>query len=84
MNSISIVQCVYKENPYIAESLKLNLNAIKNSKFINDYEYIIFNDKGDKSVYDSISDIVESNKNIRYIYSDIPHKGIISWFSSNK
>tara|TARA_Y100001938_G_C8100572_1_gene441359 strand:- start:9118 stop:9969 length:852 start_codon:yes stop_codon:yes gene_type:complete len=71
MNSISIVQCVYKENPYIVESLKLNLKAIKNSNLINDYEYIIFNDKGDKSIYDSISDIVENDKNITYIYSDI-------------
>ena len=71
MNSISIVQCVYKENPYIVESLKLNLKAIENSNLIDDYEYIIFNDKGDKSVYDSISNIVEDNKNIRYIYSDV-------------
>jgi hypothetical protein len=71
MTDISIVQCVYKENPYILESLKLNLKAIQNSNLINDYEYIIFNDNGDKSIYDSISDIVEENKNIRYIYSDI-------------
>ena len=71
MNSISIVQCVYKENPYILESLKLNLKAIEDSKFIDDYEYIIFNDKGDKSVYESISNIVENDKNIRYVYSDI-------------
>tara|TARA_Y100001963_G_C6780625_1_gene449640 strand:+ start:1423 stop:2262 length:840 start_codon:yes stop_codon:yes gene_type:complete len=71
MNSISIVQCVFKKNPYIAESLKLNLEAINQSEEINEYEYIIFNDNGDKSIYDDISDIIESNNNVRYIYSDI-------------
>ena len=71
MNRVSIVQCVYKENPYILESLELNLKAIKNSNLIDDYEYIIFNDKGDESIYDTISDIVKNEKNVQYIYSDI-------------
>lgn len=48
----SIIHNVYRKNPYIEETIKLNLMALK--KVEVDYEYIIFNDNGDESIEDSI------------------------------
>lgn len=66
---LSIVHNVYKINPYIRESLQYNLLAVKNLDV--DYEYIVFNDAGDKKVIDDIKDIVETNPKVKYHYSEV-------------
>ena len=43
---LTIVHGVYKRNPYIEETLRLNLLALKTAK-VKDFQYIVFNDKGD-------------------------------------
>ena len=66
---VSVIHNLYKRNPYVNESVRYNIIALEDAKI--DYQYILFNDNGDKSIYDSISDIVENNDNVKYIYSDI-------------
>mgnify|MGYP003138341089 CR=1 FL=1 len=66
---LSVVQNVWEINPYIRETLQYNLYALEESKI--DFEYIIFNDKGNKKVLDSIKDIVDNNPKVTYHYSDI-------------
>ena len=64
---ISIIHNVYNKNPYINESIQYNIVALEEANI--DYQYIIFNDKGDKKIYDDIKDIL--NENIEYHYSKI-------------
>jgi hypothetical protein len=62
---LTIVHGVYKRNPYIEETLRLNLLALKTAK-VKDFQYIVFNDKGDKEIYDDLSNY---HNKIEYIYS---------------
>ena len=65
---ISVVHNVFRYNPYIAESLELNLLALEKSQV--PYQYIVFNDHGDESIFEDIKELVKKY-NIEYIYSDI-------------
>ena len=65
---LSLVHCVYGVNPYIKESIQYNLHALQEAKV--NYEYIVFNDKGDKKVVNDIQDLID-NKEITYHYSNI-------------
>ena len=47
---ISVIQNVWKRNPYIAETIEYNLLALEEAGV--DYQYIIFNDKGDKEIHE--------------------------------
>lgn len=64
---LTIVHGVYKRNPHIEETLKLNLLAL-NQAGVKDFQYIVFNDKGDKEIYD---DLKHYHDKIEYIYSPI-------------
>ena len=66
---ISIIQNLWKRNPYIAETIEYNLIALKNSKV--DYQYIIFNDKGDKEILSDIEYVIKDEPNVLYHYSDV-------------
>ena len=55
---ISIIQNVWKQNPYIAETIEYNLIALKQAQV--DYQYIIFNDKGDKKILDDIKSVIKN------------------------
>ena len=46
---LTIVHGVYRRNPYILETLVQNLMALRAAR-ITDYQYIIFNDNGDKEI----------------------------------
>jgi|TARA_R110000744_G_scaffold124111_2_gene229531 hypothetical protein len=63
---ISIIHNVYKRNPHINESVRYNIEALKKSNV--DYQYIIFNDKGDKEIYEDTKDILDPN--LEYYYSE--------------
>ncbi len=81
---ISIIQNLYKRNPYVHESVRYNLVALKDAGV--DYQYILFNDKGDKEIYDDVKDILESEDDkIIYHYSDINYgkgKGTGGWLGA--
>lgn len=66
---ISIIQNVWKQNPYIAETIQYNLIALEQSGV--DYQYIIFNDKGDTEIFDDINPYIKNNPKILYHYSDV-------------
>ena len=60
---ISIIHNTYRYNPFIRESVILNLKSLEESKI--DYQYIVFNDNGDKNIEELISDL-----KVQYHYSD--------------
>ena len=62
---ISIIHNLYKRNPHVRDSVRYNILALEESKI--DYQYILFNDKGDKEIYDDVKDIL--NNNTEYYYS---------------
>ena len=81
---ISIIHNLYRKNPYVNESVRYNLFALKEAKI--DYQYILFNDKGDKEIFDDVKDIIEEEDNkIIYHYSDINYgkgKGTGGWLGA--
>jgi hypothetical protein len=62
---ISVIHNLYKRNPYVNESVQYNILALEEAKV--DYQYILFNDGGDKDIYGDVKDIL--NDNIEYYYS---------------
>ena len=63
---VSVIHNLYKRNPYVNESVQYNLHALKEANI--DYQYILFNDNGDKEISDDIKDLV--NDKVIYHYSD--------------
>ena len=63
---ITIIQNLYTKNEFINETVRLNLLALEESGV--KYQYILFNDNGDKDIYE---DIKEFEDKVEYIYSDI-------------
>ena len=63
---ISVIHNLYKPNPYVNESVRYNLHALKDANI--NYQYILFNDKGDKEIYGDIKDLI--NDKVIYHYSD--------------
>jgi len=64
---ISVIHNVFRYNPLIAETVKLNLLALEQSQV--PYQYIIFNDNGDEMIELDIKHLM--NKNTEYVYSPI-------------
>lgn len=64
---LSIIHNLYKKNPFVNESVKLNLLALKESKV--EYQYILFNDNGDERIIDDINEFICDN--VEYVYSNI-------------
>lgn len=60
---ISIIHNTYKDNPLIRETVILNLHALRMANV--DYQYIVFNDNGDKNIGNQVSDLP-----VLYHYSD--------------
>mgnify|MGYP003631302662 FL=1 len=63
---ISIIHNLYNRNPYVEESVMYNIHALEESGV--DYQYILFNDKGDKDIFKDIESIL--NDKVIYHYSD--------------
>lgn len=63
---VTVIHNTYDKNVYVRESAILNIRALEQSGV--DYQYIIFNDKGNVTIKDDVQDLV--NKKVEYIYSD--------------
>lgn len=63
---ISVIQNTYERNPFVRESAALTIKALEESKL--DYQYIIFNDKGDELIFEDVKDLL--NDKVEYIYSE--------------
>jgi hypothetical protein len=63
---ISVIHNTYEKNKYVKESATLNIKALEESKL--DYQYIIFNDKGDSSILEDVEHLL--NDKVQYHYSD--------------
>lgn len=76
---ITVIQNVYLKNPFIAESLAMNIIALTESGI--NFQYIVFNDNGDKTIETDIADfintleltdeLVQSFRKVEYVYSNI-------------
>lgn len=60
---VTVIHNTYRFNPYIRESVALNLQALQESK--TDYQYIVFNDNGDTKIEKEILDL-----DVEYHYSE--------------
>lgn len=63
---VSVIHNLYKKNPFVNETVRLNLLALELSGV--EYQYILFNDNGDKEIKNDIKEFL-SNKNVEYHYS---------------
>jgi hypothetical protein len=63
---ISIIHNLYKKNPYVNESIRYNIIALEEANI--EYQYILFNDKGDPEIYEDVKDLI--TKDVIYHYSD--------------
>lgn len=63
---ISVIHNLYKRNPHVNESVKYNIHALEEANI--DYQYILFNDNGDKDIYDDIKELTSDK--VEYHYSD--------------
>jgi len=66
MSNITILQNTFHRNPYLRETVCLNLLALKQAKA--NFQYIVFNDHGDEEIW---NDIREFKNDIEYFYSPI-------------
>lgn len=64
---LTILHQVFLRNPYICETIRLNLMALKQAGIV-DYQYLIFNDRGSVEIKDDIKEVLPE---IEYYYSDI-------------
>jgi hypothetical protein len=60
---LTVIHNAYRYNPFIRESVILNLKALEEANV--DYQYIVFNDNGDTKIEDDVKDL-----NVLYHYSD--------------
>jgi hypothetical protein len=60
---VSVIHNTFRFNPFIRESVILNLKALEEAGV--DYQYIVFNDNGDIEIEDQVKDL-----NVEYFYSD--------------
>jgi hypothetical protein len=63
---ISVIHNLYKRNPHVNESVRYNIHALE--KINADYQYILFNDKGDQEIYDDVKDLLSDK--VEYHYSE--------------
>lgn len=63
---ITVIQNTYERNPFVRESAALTIKALEESKL--DYQYIIFNDKGDELIFQDVKELL--NDKVEYIYSE--------------
>ena len=69
---LTIIHNVYSTNPFIAETIKLNLFALEEANL--DYQYIVFNDSGIENIKDIIQKDLYwyyTNRHIEYFYSKV-------------
>jgi len=64
---LTIIHNVYLRNPFVRDSVLLNLMSLKQSKI--PYQYILFNDHGDSEIEDDIKEFIDGD-GFEYIYSN--------------
>ncbi|MBJ23429.1 MAG: hypothetical protein CMB64_02050 [Euryarchaeota archaeon] len=65
---LSVIQSVYNKNPLIAKS---TINQISSLDSLDiEFQFILFNDKGDKEIINDIPDHIKNHKYFEYHYSD--------------
>lgn len=64
---ISVIHNLYEKNKWVNESVQYNIIALENANI--DYQYILFNDKGNKEIYNDIKHLLTDK--VEYHYSDI-------------
>lgn len=64
---VSVIHNTYRKNIFISETATLNIKALEESGV--DYQYIIFNDHGDREVENDVKHLL--NKKVQFVYSDI-------------
>lgn len=64
---VNVIHNSYERNKYLRESAILNIKALKDSQ--TEFNYVIFNDHGDRLIYDDVKDLL--GENVSYVYSDI-------------
>ena len=62
---INVIHNTYEKNRYLRESAISNIKALKDTKL--EFNYIIFNDHGDESIYEAVS----------YTHLTLPTKRIV-------
>jgi len=65
---LSIIHNLYHRNEFVNQSTRLNIMALESSGI--DYQYILFNDKGDKDIKKDIKEFLD-NPNVEYVYSKV-------------
>ncbi len=63
---ITVIHNLYEKNPYVNESVQYNIIALEDSNV--DYQYILFNDKGDPEIYQDVENLL--NDKVIYHYSE--------------
>lgn len=63
---VSVIHNLYKRNPYVNESVRYNILALQEANV--DYQYILFNDNGDKDIFEDVKNLI--NDKVIYHYSD--------------
>ena len=61
---ITVIHNTFRDNPFIRESVALNLKALQEANV--DYQYVVFNDNGDRAIEEQVKDL-----DVEYYYSDI-------------
>ena len=61
---ITVIHNTFRDNPYIRESVALNLKALQEANA--DYQYIVFNDNGDLNIKSQVEGL-----DVEYHYSDV-------------
>jgi|SRR3972149_7276384 len=65
---VSVIHNLFRRNPYVNDSVILNLIALRNAHV--EFEYILFNDHGDIEIKEDVKEYTDL-PNIKYIYSNI-------------
>ncbi len=65
---LSLIHNQYHRNPYFKESVRIGLHSLKTSQI--DYEYVIFNDNGDKEIEEDAKEFLMDSR-VKYVYSPI-------------
>ena len=69
---ITVIHNLYKNNPHIEQSIKLNLRALQDADV--DFQYIIFNDNGDV-------DLIKQTKSIQAVLKQTRQNSIEYYYS---
>jgi len=65
---ITVIHNLYKRNKWVNESIQYNVLALEQADV--DYQYILFNDKGDTEIFEDVKDLLNEKVEYRYSYQN--------------